>query len=531
MCFIDKIASVLGFGRKRHHEDDNDNDVLFKRHRQTMTPGVPSAPASEPPSAPASETPSAPASETPSMVANGCNSGGIQNADTAAPASPARSAMSSKVLRAPGTARPKKRVHFQLPPLQNPIPESHVPLPEWSIRFLWRYSPYAQSCFRVIRRRHTEAHARYDAYWGYGDIKNPDGTLRASAAQQRSIDAESDSTASRFLKRYCEAWNRVMAERAANIEAALNIKWRRSDVKELRRLDSLDADEIDALHHDRPTAVNVVNVNCAGSTNKGEIIARRMSPPDLEYGHMQKKRAVCGGDANLLIIICELDGSSTNESAGDDQPIEQHSGAEQLAMPNAGAATEFHTVAQVGTSGDRQQSDALGENGSQTVALDTDGEQPTGSSANVIGNHRRASPDTGVTSEDPISSRVGNTASAGQPAAPQPSATAGQGSKGLLSQGTVASSTSFFGQGPAVNTANIFGQPSSAAAAPGPSSPELFGQGPAVNTANIFGPPSSAVAAPGPSSPELFGSATTANTNDMFDEQQLPSAAQGESST
>ncbi|KAJ2104969.1 hypothetical protein IW146_008436, partial [Coemansia sp. RSA 922] len=492
MCIFDKIALVLGFGRKRHHDNDNDNDVLFKRRRQTMTPGAPSAPASEPPSAPASEPPS--------MVANECNSGGIQNADTAAPPSPARSAMSSKVPRAPGTARPKNRVRFQLSPLQTPKPERHIPLPEWSIRFLGRYSPYAQSRFRVIRRRHTEAHARYDAYWGYGDIKNPDGTLRASAAQKRSIDAEPDSTASRFLKRYCEAWNRVMAERAANIEAALNIKWRRSDVKELRRLDSLDADEVDALHHDRPTAVSVVNVNCAGSTDKGEIIARRVSPPDLEYGHMQKKRAVCGGDTNSLIIICELDRSSTDESAGDDQPIEQHSGAEQLATPNAGAATESHVVAQVGTSGDRQQSNALGENGSQTVALDTDGEQPTGSSANVIGNHRRASPDTGVTSEDPISSRVGNTASAAQPAAPQPSATAGQGSEGLLSQGTVTSS------------------------------PELFGRGPAVSTANIFGqsPPS---AAPGPSSPELFGSATTANTSDMFDEQQLPSAAQGESST
>ncbi|KAJ2070245.1 hypothetical protein GGI16_009356, partial [Coemansia sp. S142-1] len=363
MCFFDKIASVLGFARKRHHEDDNDNDVLFKRRRQAMTPGAPSAPASEPPSAPPTEPPS--------MVANVCNSGGIQIADTAAPASPARSAMSSKLPRAPGTVRPKKKVRFQLPPLQTPKPERHIPLPEWSIRFLGRYSPYAQSCFRVIRRRHTEAHARYDAYWGYGDIKHPDGTLRASAAQQRSIHAEPDSTASRYLKRYCEAWNRVMAERAANIEAALNVKWHRSDVKELRRLDSLDADEIDALHHDRPTAVNVVNVNCAGSTDKGEIIARRVSPPDLEYGHMQKKRAVCGGDANSLIIICELDRSSTDESAGDDQPIEQHSGAEQLAMPNAGAATESHVVAQVGTSGDGQQSDALGENGSQTVALDT----------------------------------------------------------------------------------------------------------------------------------------------------------------
>ncbi|KAJ1912585.1 hypothetical protein GGI09_002936, partial [Coemansia sp. S100] len=363
MCFFDKIASVLGFARKRHHEDDNDNDVLFKRRRQTMTPGAPSAPASEPPSAPPPETPS--------MVANEYNSGGIQIADTAALPLPARSAISSKVPRAPGTTRPKKRVRFQLPSLQTPIPESHVLLPEWSIRFLGRYSPYAQSRFRVIRRRHTEAHARYDAYWGYGDIKNPDGTLRASAAQQRSIDTEPDSTASRYLKRYCEAWNRVMAERAANIEAALNVKWRRSDVKELRRLDSLDADEIDALHNDRPTAVNVVNVNCAGSTDKGEIIARRVSPPDLEYGHMQKKRAVCGGDANSLIIICELDGPSTHESAGDDQPIEQHSGAEQLATPNAGTATESHVVAQVGTSGDRQQSNALGENGSQTVALDT----------------------------------------------------------------------------------------------------------------------------------------------------------------
>ncbi|KAJ1870710.1 hypothetical protein LPJ71_011986, partial [Coemansia sp. S17] len=176
------------------------------------------------------------------------------------------------------------------------------------------------------------------------DIKNPDGTLRASAAQQRSIDAEPDSTASRYLKRYCEAWNRVMAERAANIEAALNVKWRRSDVKELRRLDSLDADEIDALHHDRPTAVNVVNVNCAGSRSKSEIIARRMSPPDLEYGHMQKRRAVCGGDANSLIIICELDGPSSDKSVGDAQSIEQDSGAEQLATPNAGAATEFHAV-------------------------------------------------------------------------------------------------------------------------------------------------------------------------------------------
>ncbi|KAJ2232529.1 hypothetical protein GGI13_008879, partial [Coemansia sp. RSA 455] len=264
---------------------------------------------------------------------------------------------------------------------------------------------------------------------------------------------------------------------------------------------------------------------------------------------MQKKRAVCGGDANSLIIICELDGPSTHESAGNDQPIEQHSGAEQLAMPNAGAATEFHAIAQVGTSGDRQQSDDLGANGCQTVALHTVSEQSTRSSANVTGNHRRASLNTGVTSEDPISSRVGNKTSAAQPAAPQLSAVAVQGSEGLLSQGTVARSTNIFGQpsstaaapgpsspelfgqGPAVNTANIFGQPSSAAAAPGPSSPELFGQGPAVSTANIFGrslPPSEA---PGPSSPELFGSATTTNTSDMSDEQQLPSAAQDQSST
>ncbi|KAJ2033380.1 hypothetical protein GGI08_005384, partial [Coemansia sp. S2] len=339
------IASVVfGFARKCHHEDDNDNDVRFKRRRQALTPGAPSTSPPELTSAPPPETPSAPPPETPSMVANEYNSGGIQNADTAALPSPARSAMSSKIPRAPGTARPKKRVRSQLPPLQTPIPESHVPLPEWSIRFLGCYSLYTQPRFRVIRRRHTEAHARYDAYWGYEDIKHPDGTLRASAAQQRSIHAEPDSTASRYLKRYCEAWNRVMAERAANIEAALNVKWRRSNVKELRRLDSLDADEIDALHHDRPTAVNVVDVNCAGSTNKGEIIARHVSPPDLEYGHMQKRCTICSGNANSLIIICELDGPSTHESAGDDQPIERHSGTEQLTTPNAGAATEFHAV-------------------------------------------------------------------------------------------------------------------------------------------------------------------------------------------
>ncbi|KAJ2095674.1 hypothetical protein GGI09_004749 [Coemansia sp. S100] len=128
MCLFNKIASVVfGFARKCHHEDDNDNDVRFKRRRQALTPGAPStsppeltsAPPPETPSAPLPETPSAPPPETPSMVANEYNSGGIQNADTAALPSPARSAMSSKIPRAPGTARPKKRVRFQLPPLQN----------------------------------------------------------------------------------------------------------------------------------------------------------------------------------------------------------------------------------------------------------------------------------------------------------------------------------------------------------------------------------------------------------------------------
>ncbi|KAJ2252445.1 hypothetical protein GGI13_003278, partial [Coemansia sp. RSA 455] len=189
-------------------------------------------------------------------------------------------------------------------------------------------------------------------------------------------------------------------------------------------------------------------------------------------------------------------------------------GTHQPTTPHTDAVTDIRVIVKMGADNDKKQVDTTEVSSSQPVALHTVSKQPTSSSADVIGNKRRASPDTGVTSEDPVSSRVGNTTSAAQP-----SATAGQGSEGLLSQG------------PAVSTANIFGPPPPPSEAPGPSSPELFGQGPAVSTANIFGqslPPSEA---PGPSSPELFGSAATANTSDMSDEQQLPSAAQGESST
>ncbi|KAJ2879071.1 hypothetical protein H4R27_005512 [Coemansia aciculifera] len=194
---------------------------------------------------------------------------------------PGKSAMSSKVSRVPGSAPPKKKVRFDLTPIDTPKPRHDIPPPEWKLEFLEPYNALTEPRFKIIQR---------------------------------------------------------------------------------------------------PTDVDVVNAKSKISEYKIDINSRRTRSTNWEYGHMRKKRAVCGGDTDSFIVIFELDELSAPESAG----------AKQAATSHTGTVVERHIVGQAGTGSNDEQLAVTEARTIQPVALRADGEQSAGLSTSVVGKKRRA---------------------------------------------------------------------------------------------------------------------------------------------
>ncbi|KAJ2872182.1 hypothetical protein GGH93_004225 [Coemansia aciculifera] len=248
---------------------------------------------------------------------------------------PGKSAMSSKVSRVPGSASPKKKVRLDLTPIDTPKPRRDIPPPEWKLEFLEPYN------------------ALTERLYGYTDLCSiGSSNLFLPPCQQRSIDEGFGGMA-----RVCMIWyfrerkQRFAEEAVASIEAALNIVWRNRDVKEIRKLNLLEK-------RDLPTDVDVVNAKSKISEYKIDINSRRTRSTNWEYGHMRKKRAVCGGDTDSFIVIFELD--------------------------------ELHIVGQAGTGSNDEQLAVTEARTIQPVALRADGEQSAGPSTSVVGKKRRA---------------------------------------------------------------------------------------------------------------------------------------------
>ncbi|KAJ2057251.1 hypothetical protein GGI17_005746 [Coemansia sp. S146] len=122
-----------------------------------------------------------------------------------------------------------------------------------------------------------------------------------------------------MIRYFRERKRHFAEEAAASIEAALKIKWRNRDVKEIRKLSHLEKRDLFAPISERPTGVDVVNPKCKTSGYKVDINSRRTRPTNWEYGHMRKKRAVCGSNTYWLIVIFELEELRAHASAGGDQ--------------------------------------------------------------------------------------------------------------------------------------------------------------------------------------------------------------------
>ncbi|KAJ2060856.1 hypothetical protein GGI17_003474 [Coemansia sp. S146] len=118
-----------------------------------------------------------------------------------------------------------------------------------------------------------------------------------------------------MIRYFRERKRRFAEEAAASIEAALKIKWRNRDVKEIRKLSHLEKRDLFAPIRERPIGVDVVNPKCKTSGYKVDINSRRTRPTNWEYGHMRKKRAVCGGNTDWFIVIFELEELSASTAA------------------------------------------------------------------------------------------------------------------------------------------------------------------------------------------------------------------------
>ncbi|KAJ2748229.1 hypothetical protein GGI19_006202, partial [Coemansia pectinata] len=143
----------------------------------------------------------------------------------------------------------------------------------------------------------------------------------------------------------------LLAISAARVEvriaAALKIEWSKSNVKELRKLRSLET-SLKAPIIEMPTAVDVVNFIRKVRTPKVEINPRGADRSSWHYGYSRKKRGVYGGNGNLVIVICNKSEQIT-PSTGEEPPAALGAGTEQPATSHTDAINCEHIVSQAGT--------------------------------------------------------------------------------------------------------------------------------------------------------------------------------------
>ncbi|KAJ2452243.1 hypothetical protein GGI03_006793 [Coemansia sp. RSA 2337] len=180
------------------------------------------------------------------------------------------------------------------------------------------------------------------------------------------------------------AWHLADKQAAASVAAALKITWRSCDIKELHKLRSLKVDRGQPIC-ERPTAVDIVNARHKICKARVEISERRADRYSLVYGQMHKRRAVCGGDSNSLLIILKLDEPSTPKSSGAEQPPSLSTGTEHAITSCADVVTEEHIVSQAGTVKGDEQYVTPDPSSRLPAPLHTDGELLTVGSTRRVG--------------------------------------------------------------------------------------------------------------------------------------------------
>ncbi|KAJ2748982.1 hypothetical protein GGI19_005884, partial [Coemansia pectinata] len=258
-------------------------------------------------------------------------------------------------------------------PALNYVPEpiDDGPPPKSSIQF-YPPDPDATSDeprYMIVHRIRTSDQTHAALWWEHTSIKSHDGHVLLTPSQIRSIDVESSDRGKYYLARHflnrrlgantyiepyddrvpfslsgilrtqsddisstrCAALLAISAARVeARIAAALKIEWRRSNVKELRSLEtSLKVPIIEM-----PTAIDVVN------------FIRKVRTPKVEINPRGADRSI--------IVICNKSEQIT-PSTGEEPPTALDASAEQPATPHADPIDCEHIVSRVGSSAGSEQ--------------------------------------------------------------------------------------------------------------------------------------------------------------------------------
>ncbi|KAJ2881108.1 hypothetical protein H4R27_004293, partial [Coemansia aciculifera] len=281
-------------------------------------------------------------------------------------------------------------------PALNYVPEpiDDGPPPKSSIQF-YPPDPDATSDeprYMIVHRIRTSDQTHAALRWEHTSIKSHDGHVLLTSSQIRSIDIESSDRGKYYLARHflnrrlgantyiepyddrvpfslsgilrtyaenllpvrpclesflippsqsddisstrCAALLAISAARVeARIAAALKIEWRRSNVKELHKLRSLET-SLKAPIIEMPTAVDVVN------------FIRKVRTPKVEINPRGADRSI--------IVICNKSEQIT-PSTGEEPPTALDASAEQPATPHADAIDCKHIVSRVGSSAGSEQ--------------------------------------------------------------------------------------------------------------------------------------------------------------------------------
>ncbi|KAJ2259061.1 hypothetical protein GGI13_000215 [Coemansia sp. RSA 455] len=369
----------------------------------------------------------------------------------------AESAISSDVARGLHATRPKKRAQFHATLDYVTEPSDGDTAPVSSIQFFMPHPDASNSEPRYLITHRTRTLAeKYTALrWENTSIKSHDGRVLLTPAQMRSIDFESSErgkyylactflrqrqgvcsdiepydnrvpfSLSALLRTYAESSlpcskclesflsAPILSERraarhladkqaAASVAAALKIAWRSCDIKELHKLRSLKVDRRLPIR-ERPTAVDVVDARRKIRKARVEVSERRADRCSLVYGQMHKRRAVCGGDSDSLLIILELDEPSAPESSGAEQPPSPSTGAEHAIASHADVVAEERIISQAGTVEGDEQHVTPDSSSRLSTPLRTDDELLTNNSTTDIG-HLTSQVSSGAVGEQPIAS-------------------------------------------------------------------------------------------------------------------------------
>ncbi|KAJ2100239.1 hypothetical protein GGI16_003774, partial [Coemansia sp. S142-1] len=376
--------------------------------------------------------------------------------DVPAPLS-TESAISSGVTRRLHATRPKKRAQFHATLDYVAEPSDGGTAPVSSIQFSMPHpdAKNSEPRYLITHRTRTLAEKYTALRWENTSIKSHDGRVLLTPAQMRSIDVESSErgkyylactflrqrqgvcsdirpydnrvpfSLSGLLRTYAESslpcsiclesfhFAPPLSERraarhladkqaAASVAAALKIAWRSCDIKELRKLRSLKVDRRQPIR-ERPTAVDVVDARHKIRKARVEISERRADRYGLVYGQMHKRRAVCGGDSDSLLIVLKLDEPSTPKSSGTEQPPSLSTGTEHAIASCADVVTEERIVSQAGTVEGDEQYVTPDPSSRLPAPLRTDGELLTNNSTTDIG-HPTSQVSSSAVDEQPIAS-------------------------------------------------------------------------------------------------------------------------------